>query len=129
MEKHQNKKPLFSVTKKDCRWDYYVGSGKGGQKRNKTANCVRCTHVDSGAVGKSEEGRSQSKNKRAAFIRMSETPKFKAWIRLEKAKKLGVEARIEKEMKKTMLPHNLRIETKDKNGRWVEENGKVVKEK
>lgn len=47
--KTKERKPILSVTKKDCRWDYYVGSGKGGQKRNRTSNCVRCTHIDSGA--------------------------------------------------------------------------------
>lgn len=55
----ENKEILVRVTAKDCRWDYYRGTGKGGQKRNKTENCVRCTHIKSGAVGKSEEGRKQ----------------------------------------------------------------------
>ena len=47
---------LFSVTAGDCKWDYYRGTGSGGQKKNKTSNCVRCTHTASGAVGKSEDG-------------------------------------------------------------------------
>ena len=114
------KELLFPVTKKDCRWDYYVGSGKGGQKRNKTANCVRCTHEASGAVGKSEEGRSQYHNKTEAFRKMAESSKFKAWIRLEKAKRMGVEARIEEEVEKAMHSKNIRVETKDENGKWTE---------
>ena len=33
----EERKPLFSVTAKDCNWDYYRGSGSGGQKKNKTS--------------------------------------------------------------------------------------------
>ncbi len=52
---------LFSVTAKDCRFDFYRGSGAGGQHRNKTDSAVRVTHLNSGAVGKCEESRSQHK--------------------------------------------------------------------
>jgi len=114
------KKLLFSVTKKDCRWDYYIGSGAGGQKRNKTSNCVRCTHEASGAVGKSEEGRSQSQNKRKAFLRMAESPKFKSWCHLEKCKMMGIEGRIADEVERAMDSSNIRVETKDENGKWKE---------
>ncbi len=98
-----------------------MGSGAGGQKRNKTANCVRCTHKDSGAVGKSEDGRSQAHNKREAFVKMAKTPKFKAWIHLEKSRRLGIESKIEKEVKKSMCPKNIRVEVQDENGRWIED--------
>jgi len=114
------KEILFSVTKKDCRWDYYRGTGAGGQKKNKTSNCVRCTHNDSGAVGKSEDGRSQAHNKREAFRKMAESPKFKAWIKLEKAKRMGEIARIEEEVERAMHSSNIKVETKDKNGKWTE---------
>jgi protein subunit release factor B len=62
MKKEREK--LFSVTEKDCRFDYFRGSGKGGQKRNKTDSAVRCTHAPSGAVGASEALRSQRKKQR-----------------------------------------------------------------
>ena len=116
-----DKKPILSVTKKDCRWDYYVGSGKGGQKRNKTANCVRCTHELSGAVGKSEQGRSQIHNKKTAFVKMAETKEFKNWVRIESSKVLGIEAEIEREVEREMLSQNIKVEVKDKNGRWKKE--------
>lgn len=96
------RKLLFSVSAKDCRWDYYKGSGAGGQKRNKTENCVRCTHVASGAVGKAEEGRSKEQNKRKAFRRMAESDKFKKWQRIEVARVTGrikqIEENIEREL-------------------------------
>lgn len=55
---------IVSVTAKDCKFDYIRGSGKGGQKKNKT---VRCTHLASGASGFCEEHREQHRNKQLAF--------------------------------------------------------------
>lgn len=109
---------LFSVTAADCDWDYYVGSGKGGQKRNKTANCVRCTHRQSGAVACSEDGRSQLKNKQAAFRKMAQSERFQRWLKAETYKKLGVEEEIRAEVERSMRPGNLLCEAKV-GGKWV----------
>jgi len=98
------KELIFSVTAKDCRFDYFRGSGKGGQKRNKTSSGVRCVHLESGAVGVSDDTRSQHQNKAIAFQRMAETPKFKKWHKLEIARRTGelteIESRVDKEMQK-----------------------------
>jgi protein subunit release factor B len=112
------KELLFSVrgNSKDIRWDYYRGSGKGGQKRNKTENCCRCTHLPSGAVGKSEEGRSKDHNKRQAFRRMAESEKFMKWVRIEAARATGEEAIINAKVAKALK--NVTTEIK-KDGRWV----------
>lgn len=108
---------LFSVTAKDCDWDYYRGTGKGGQKKNKTSNCARCHHKPSGAVGKSEKGRSREHNRREAFLHMIETKEFKIWHKLEVARRMGqledIEKKVDEEMK------NIKIETREK-GRWIE---------
>ena len=104
------KEVLFSVTAADCRWDYFRGSGKGGQKRNKTESGVRCTHIESGAVGQSDDTRSQHKNKRTAFKRMSETEAFKSWHRREVGKHLGEEQRIKDAVEAAMHPSNLDVE-------------------
>lgn len=109
---------LFSVTAADCRWDYYRGSGKGGQKKNKTDNCARCTHILSGAVGKSEEGRSKDQNRRKAFERMTNTKEFKNWHRTEVARVTGQTAAIEESVKKSMVESNLRTEVKTEEGTW-----------
>jgi len=114
---------LFSVTAKDCRFDYYRGSGAGGQKRNKTSSAVRCTHIASGAVGQSDDTRSQHKNKRHAFRRMAETKAFTAWHKLEAARVTGRLANLDETVDRAMAPRNLRVEGKDQGGRWAEIGG------
>lgn len=113
---------LFSVTKKDCKWDYYVGSGKGGQKRNRTSNCVRCTHEESGAVAKSEEGRSQIANKKSAFRKMVASAKFMAWQKLESARIIGHAKELEEQVERDMASKNLKVEVKGEDGKWIEES-------
>jgi|SRR5688572_3962414 len=114
-----SKELLFSVTASDCRWDYFRGTGPGGQKRNKTESAVRCTHLASGAVGQSDETRNQHKNKQLAFRKMAESPKFKAWHKIETARRLGklkdIEEKVEYE-----LNHQTRVEVR-KDGKWVDE--------
>lgn len=116
----ENKNLLFSLTKKDFRIDYYRGTGKGGQKRNKTENCCRITHLESGAVGKSEEGRSKEHNKHTAFQRMVETEEFQKWYKIETARRLGKLVDVENEVQKAMNPENIKIECKDEDGKWIE---------
>jgi protein subunit release factor B len=72
------KEKVLSVTLKDCDVQTKRGSGKGGQNRNKRDTAVRIVHRDSGAIGEAQDERSQLQNKRLAFRRMSETPKFQA---------------------------------------------------
>lgn len=116
---NSSKELLFSVTADDCRWDYYRGTGAGGQKRNKTSSAVRCTHTASGAVGQSDETRHQHQNKKAAFRKMHETKEFKTWHRLEVARRTGELAKIEDQ-----IEHDLKFRTKvevQEDGKWVDE--------
>jgi hypothetical protein len=55
---------------KDCRFDIARGSGPGGQKRNKTSNAVRLTHLPTGLASTAEESRSQAENKMRAVRRL-----------------------------------------------------------
>lgn len=80
---------MFSVTAADCRFIAKRGSGKGGQKRNKTSNAIQCFHDPSGAMGESEDGREQSLNKRLAFERMAKSPEFQSWLKLKIEAGLG----------------------------------------
>ena len=113
------KELLFTVTAKDCRWDYYRGSGAGGQHRNKTNSAVRCTHIASGAVGQAEDSRSQHDNKRLAFARMGRSDKFQKWARLEACRVTGklkeIEDWVDREMKVS-----IKVEKKSKEGRWID---------
>lgn len=111
---------LFSVTAKDCRFDYFRGSGKGGQKRNKTSSGVRVTHIESGAVGVSDDTRSQHKNKAIAFQRMAESERFKKWHHIEVARHTGAEiaardyAEREAKSKRTLVEIQV-------DGKWTDE--------
>ena len=53
-----------------CRWDQFRGSGPGGQKRNKTANAVRLTHLPTGVSATATESRSLAENKLYAVRRL-----------------------------------------------------------
>lgn len=47
---------------------------------------------------------------------MSETEKFRTWLKME----AGMREQIEEEVKKSMDPKNLKIECRDEKGKWVE---------
>lgn len=113
-----SKELLFSVTAADCEWDYMRGTGPGGQKRNKTESKVRCTHRASGAVGESDQTRSQHENKRIAFRKMSETREFRVWHRIECARRMGEKISVEEAVDRMMADANLKVEGK-KDQRWV----------
>lgn len=110
---------INSVTADDCEWQYFRAGGKGGQNQNKTSSGVRCIHHPSGARGESREHRTQLENRRAAFRRMAESPKFKRWVQVEAGQKASIDAEVEK----MMAPGNIRVEVKDEKGKWVVAEG------
>ncbi len=57
--------------KRDCEIDFYTGTGKGGQHRNKHANCVRIRHLSTGIIVTAAEQRSQSMNLKTAWERLA----------------------------------------------------------
>ena len=115
------RKLLFRITKDDCNWQYIRGRGKGGQKRNKTSNVVRCTHRASGASGLAGDSRSQAKNRELAFEKMAQDPVFKSWHQLEVSRRTGEERVIEEKVNQGMRKRNIKVEFK-KDGIWVEED-------
>ena len=54
----------------DCRWNISRGSGPGGQKRNKTSNATRLTHLPTGIAVTATEARSLLENKKRALHRL-----------------------------------------------------------
>lgn len=112
---------LFTITKKDFKFDTFRAGGKGGQKQNKTSSGVRCTHIESGAVGESREERSQHLNKRKAFMRCVESEKFKSWHRKKVYEILKGEQEIKRKVEEALRPENIREEVFDpKKNKWVE---------
>lgn len=118
-----DRQSIVSVTKDDVQFETFRAGGNGGQNQNKRDTGVRVTHAPSGAVGVSREHRTQLENKRAAFRRMGESKKFQQWIRRETARRLGIDSAIRAEVERMMEPYNLRIETRNEKGRWVESAG------
>lgn len=111
---------LFSVTRKDLDITYFRGSGKGGQHRNKTDSACRIVHRDSGAMATAQENRSQLQNKHAAFRRLVETPKFKAWWRIRAGHVALDESLIAEAVAVMMHPSNLKEEVMNEDGEWVD---------
>lgn len=56
----------FELKDSDIEWEAILGTGPGGQARNKTANVIRAKHVPSGTVVRVSESRSQWKNRQDA---------------------------------------------------------------
>ena len=54
----------------ECRFDFFRGPGPGGQKRNKTSNSVRLTHLPTDITVLAGESRSREENKLRAVRRL-----------------------------------------------------------
>ena len=115
------KELLFSLSK--SKGDFIVqpfkGSGKGGQKRNKTMSCCRIIHPESGSVSECQEERSYEQNKKKAFEKLIDSEKFQSWHKLKVAEKIGRIANIEDEVDREMK--NIKVEV-FKDGKWVDVN-------
>lgn len=71
----------------DFTFEWFSGTGKGGQHRNKHQNCCRCTHVPTGITANGTGSRSREANKKAALAVCaarvkrhfaSDTPRYRA---------------------------------------------------
>ena len=114
-----DKQKITIATAKDFDVSYSVGSGNGGQAKQKCHSRVTIKHKESGAIAYSSESRSQSDNKKSAFIKLTKTPKFKFWLN-KKLYELQNKETIEEAVERQMAPENLIIETLDENGKWIE---------
>jgi protein subunit release factor B len=111
---------VFSLSKE--KGDFIVqatkGSGAGGQNRNKRETACRVIHPASGAVGFCQEERHFEANRRRAFLRCTETPAFRKWLKVKTAEKMGqlqdIDRRVEEALK------GVKIEVHDDKGRWAE---------
>lgn len=110
---------LFSIKKDSFELQPFKGSGKGGQHRNKVETAMRIVHKPSGAFAESQEFKSQAQNKKAAFKRLTETKKFKIWLKL-KVSEMTQGKTIEQTVQEMMHENNLKIEVRN-NNKWVEQ--------
>lgn len=60
----------IDINKADLKIDTFRASGAGGQHVNKTESAIRITHLPTGVVSESQDGRSQHKNKDIAMQRL-----------------------------------------------------------
>jgi len=110
----RKKSLLFSITKKNFVIEWFSGSGAGGQHRNKSKNCCRIKHPESGAVAIGTEQRSREQNKKKAFERLHKSKKFQNWFKLTTSRALRdtpeEEIDIDKHVDDQMKEGNLKIE-------------------
>ncbi|MBL4693848.1 peptide chain release factor-like protein [Candidatus Gracilibacteria bacterium] len=57
----------LKIKAEDITESYVVGSGKGGQKVNKTSSCVVLKHLPTGTIVKCQKHREQSRNRVSAY--------------------------------------------------------------
>lgn len=106
---------VLSVSIKDCEIQGFRSGGSGGQNQNKRDTGQRIIHHPSGAVGEAREERSQLQNRKAAFRKMTETAKFKLWVK----KQCGMDDLIKASVERDMWPVNIKTEVQE-DGKWVE---------
>ena len=56
------------ISEEQFRFEWFSGTGKGGQHRNKHQNCCRCIHEPTGIQANGTSSRSREDNKRQAYI-------------------------------------------------------------
>lgn len=57
----------MKVTEDQFRFEWFSGTGKGGQHRNKHQNCCRCIHEPTGITANGTNSRSREDNRAAAY--------------------------------------------------------------
>ena len=58
---------MVIINEKDFKYQWFSGTGKGGQHRNKHQNCCRCIHEPTGIAANGTNSRSREDNKSAAY--------------------------------------------------------------
>jgi peptide chain release factor len=88
----------LGITESDLSEKFIKGSGKGGQKVNKTSSCVYLLHIPSGIEIKCQKERSQALNR--YFARVELCNQLEEVIHREKSAKKQAEAKIRRQKRK-----------------------------
>lgn len=72
VNKHKKLPRKIEIDPLDLSWKYVRGSGKGGQKTNKTSNCVQLTHIPTSIMIKCHSSRELETNKNYAIKRLKQ---------------------------------------------------------
>ena len=113
MSEVKARKKVVSVTLADCDLQTFTVGGAGGQRRDHCNTGVRIIHKASGARGEARDDRSQARNKKAAWLRMTQDPKFQLWLRIALGKEMVREAEF------TLRDEDVKTEVR-KGGQWVQ---------
>lgn len=83
------KRLLFSITKDDFEIQTFSVGGHGGGGKDTSNSGVRLIHTASGARGEGREHRTNTQNRRSAFMKLVESQTFLAWHKAECARRMG----------------------------------------
>lgn len=114
---NRKKEKILTISKKDFKVQTFQSGGPGGQHQNRTSSGVRIIHIESGAVGESRNDKSQHRNKKLALQRLVKKQKFQLWVQRKVFEVTGGKT-IEQRVEEQMYPENLKIEGRDKEGKW-----------
>jgi protein subunit release factor B len=110
----EERRRVLSVTAADCDLQTFRCGGNGGQNVNTRDTGVRWIHRESGARGEARDERSQLQNKRLAWRRMFNDPRFQLWLRRTLGQEMAREAELER-----MPREDFKFEVR-RQGRWVQ---------
>lgn len=75
---------MFTLNRKDLNYDWFSGTGAGGQHRNKHMNCLRLKHIPTGIRVTAQNARDRVTNEREAMEKL--TVRVKSFLHPEAVK-------------------------------------------
>lgn len=95
---------IYTIKREDLSLDWFSGTGSGGQHRNKHQNCLRMTHIPSGAKVVAQNARDRNSNLKDAYLKLQ--PLVAQWLLKDRIKP----ERIDKVIRSYKLEDNLVID-------------------
>jgi protein subunit release factor B len=99
----------------ECEVSFFIGSGPGGQHRNKTASAVRLTHRPTQLTVTATERRSQAQNRGVALDRLRELLAKKAVVA---AKRFATKPTRGSRQRRLRAKKHVSAKKQDRRGNW-----------